>query len=233
MPLNQVSKTFRSLAVELIEPLLFKAHYNARKAESYLKSNEIELSLKFLDKCIECLDQSLNVTTSPKAIESIKLQRNHHIKQRDLIQNHYKKIEKQKQEEESVNAQLNERVINSNKIQLDLFENIDNTDTLLEDLKKIMPDQSTAAELQQMNSQLNVLLFQLITQLDETIQENDLLKQKIKSLETETKARCIEKREEEVSLRESPEATEADMEFAPLDLPVFDLELDSLANSKD
>lgn len=172
------------------------------------------------------LNQSLNITTSPKAIESIKLQRNHHIKQRDLILHHYKRIEKQKQE----NAQLNERVINSNKIQLDLFENIDSTDTLLEDLKKILPDsQSTAVELQQMNSQLNVLLFQLITHLDETIQENDLLKDKIKALETESKSRSSEKQEARIALR-APEATEVDIEFAPLDLPVFDL--DSLGSSK-
>lgn len=166
------------------------------------------------------LNESLTISTSPKALESIKLQRNHHIKQRDLILHHYKRSEKQ----ETVNSQLNERVVNSNKIQLDLFENIDSTDTLLEELKKTLPDCQSAVELQQMNSQLNVLLFQLITNLDETIQENDQLKDKIKALETESKSRCSEKREEQIALRDhSPEATEAELEFAPLDLPVFDL----------
>lgn len=188
-------------------------------------------SLKYLDLCIAALEHSLTQTTSPKAIESIKLQRGHHIKQRALISHHYdkyKKIEKQKQQEASVNVQLNERVINSNKIQLDLFENIDSTDTLLEDLKKSLPDSQTAAELQQINSQLNVLLYQLITHLDETIQENDALKEKLKAFDTDGKSKLNEKRSDraciEDELRLSPDAYEPDEEFAPLDLPVFDLE---------
>jgi hypothetical protein len=187
-------------------------------------------SLKYLDKCIECLDQAQ--TSSPKAMESIKLQRNHHIKQRDLILHHYEKYKKvEKQKLETVNVQFNERVINSNKIQLDLFENIDNTDTLLEELKKTMPDSQSTMELQQMNSQLNVLLYQLITHLDETIQENDSLKEKIKSFETDGKSKTTEKRNDSRAIddiqdisRLSPDNIEAQEEFAPLDLPVFDLE---------
>lgn len=199
-----------------------------------MKLNGIEKfeSLKYLEKCIECLDQTLNQTTSPKAMESIKLQRNHHIKQRDLILHHYEKYKKnEKQKLETVNVQFNERVINSNKIQLDLFENIDSTDTLLEDLKKSIPGSQTTVELQQMNSQLNVLLYQLITHLDETIQENDSLKEKIKALEIDGKSKANEKRSDPRSTddvkddsRLSPDAIETQEEFAPLDLPVFDLE---------
>lgn len=190
-----------------------------------LGSEKLE-SLKYLEKCIECLDQSLAQTTSPKAIESIKLQRNHHIKQRDLVLHHcekYKKIEKKKQN--LVNSQFNERIIYSNKIQLDLFENIDSTDTLLEELKKSVPESQTAVELQQVNSQLNVLLYQLITHLDETIQENDTLKEKLKSFETDLKSKTNERRNDmdgiQDEIRLSPVEAE---EFAPLDLPVFDLE---------
>lgn len=85
--------------------ITFKAHYYARRAESYLKSNENrEESISFLNqvglwqifyvfifyflptiKCIDSLDKSLSTTTSMKAAESIKLQRNHHAKMRDLI----------------------------------------------------------------------------------------------------------------------------------------------------
>ena len=194
-----------------------------------MKLNGVEKfeSLKYLDKCIDNLNNCLDQSTSPKAIESIKLQRNHHIKQRDLILYHYEKYKKnEKQKLESVNVQLNERVINSNKIQLDLFENIDATDTLLEELKKTIPDSQTAVDLQQMNSQLNVLLYQLITTLDETTQENDTLKEKLKFLEAEGRMKTNERtgdRQMEVIQDESPEV-EAHEEFAPLDLPVFDLE---------
>lgn len=143
------------------------------------------------------------------------LQIHHHTKQRQLIQYHFEKFKKtEKQKFESSSVQLNERVINSNKIQLDLFENIDGTDSLLEELKK-NPDSQTVAELQQMNSQLNVLLFQLITQLDETVHENDSLKEKIKTLEAKFNDRND-------VLRLSTDAFEE--EFAPLELPVFDLD---------
>lgn len=185
--------------------------------------------LKYIEKCIECLNQCLDQSTSPKAIESIKLQRNHYIKQRDLILYHYekyKKNESQKVDGSVQNTQFNDKFVNSNKIQLDLFENIDGTDTLLEELKKTHPDSQTAVDLQQMNSQLNVLLYQLITHLDETIHENDGLKEKLKYLETVGKLRSNERssdRQMEVIQDESPEV-EPQEEFAPLDLPVFDLE---------
>jgi len=208
---------------------LNNAHFYARKAESFLKLNGMEKfeCLKYMEKCIECLNQCLDQSTSPKAIESIKLQRNHHIKQRDLILYHYEKYKKnESQKVEGVNTQLNDKLINSNKIQLDLFENIDGTDTLLEELKKTHPDSQTAIDLQQMNSQLNVLLYQLITHLDETVQENDALKEKLKYLETAGKLRSNERsndRQMEIIQDESPEV-EPQEEFAPLDLPVFDLE---------
>lgn len=128
-----------------------------------MKLNGVEKfeCLEYLEKCINCLDQALSETSSLKAIESIKLQRNHHIRQRDLIMYHYEKYKKNEKLNLNVNTQLNERVINANKIQLDLFENIDSTDTLLEELKKSLPDSQTASELQQVNSQLNVLLYQV------------------------------------------------------------------------
>lgn len=187
-----------------------------------MKGSEKFESIQFLQKCIECLDQSLNLTTSPKAIESIKLQRNHHIKQRDLINHHYDKYKKS--EKQKLDTAINERLINSNKIQLDLFENIDSTDTLLEELKKANPELQTATELQQMNSQLNVLLFQLITQLDETVQENDSLKEKLKALDAKIRDKTELKANEAIDeLRFSTDAIEVHEEFAPLELPEFDL----------
>lgn len=129
-----------------------------------MKLNGVEKfeCLEYLEKCINCLDQALSETSSLKAIESIKLQRNHHIRQRDLITYHHEKYKKnEKLKLNVVNTQLNERIINANKIQLDLFENIDSTDSLLEELRKSFPDSQTASDLQQVNSQLNVLLYQV------------------------------------------------------------------------
>lgn len=151
---------------------------------------------------------------------------NHHIKQRDLILHHYEKYKKvESQTNESASTEINERVITSNNIQLDLFENIDSTDRLLEELKNSNQDCQTAVELQEMNTQLGALMTHLVRQLDETVHENDILKEKIKALETECKIRKIEKEGSEVHYdsRHSPDAVEANEEFAPLDLPVFDL----------
>lgn len=188
--------------------------------------------LQHLDSCISCLEAAIATTTSAKAIESIKLQISHHIKHRDLILHHYekyKKLDKQKSSEIVV-APLNERVVNSNKMHLDLFENIESTDSLLEELKKTVADNVSVAELQQTNSQLNLLLYQLITHHGETIQENDQLKDKIKLLETELKLYNAGKGIDQPKaaspdkLSESPDIPDETQEFAPLDLPVFDLE---------
>lgn len=172
-------------------------------------------------------------TTSSKAIESIKLQIGHHTKHRDLILHHYekyKKLDKQKSSDTAV-APMNERVVNSNKMHLDLFENIENIDALLEELKKTVSENDSITELQQTNSQLNVLLYQVITHHGETIQENDQMKEKIKLLEGELKLYNagkpidLPKAASPDKLSDSPDiAEESQEEFAPLDLPVFDLE---------
>ena len=48
---------------------------------------------------------------------------------------HYEKYKKNESVSKLLSTvQFNERVINSNKIQLDLFENIDSTDAFLEEL---------------------------------------------------------------------------------------------------
>lgn len=175
----------------------------------------------------------MTTTNSPKAIESIKLQIGQHTKHRDLILHHYekyKKLDKQKSSDTAV-APMNERVVNSNKMHLDLFETIERTDALLEELKKTIAENDSVAELQQTNSQLNVLLYQLITHHGETIQENDQMKEKIKLLESELKLYNVGKVIDQPTaaspdkLSESPDiADESQEEFAPLDLPVFDLE---------
>lgn len=156
---------------------------------------------------------------------------NHHIKHRDLILYHYEKYKKLDKQRSDPLVPFNERVLNSNKMHLDLFDNIESTDTLLEELKKTITDNASAAELQQSNSQLNVLLYQLITHHGETIQENDQLKEKIKSLESELRSHNARKGIEHPTSTspekqsDSPEvADDPQEEFAPLELPVFDLE---------
>lgn len=184
-------------------------------------------SINYLNKCIECLTQSLTLTTSEKALESIRLQRDHHIKQRDMISNHFEKFKKT--EKQTTSAQLNERILNSNKIQLDLFENIDKSNALLEDMKK-NPDSQIIDDLHQNSVQLNSLVFSLIHQLDDTVMENESLKEKIKALEAKISDRDQYRCESDLQLS-ADNAFEAQEEFAPLELPVFDLDTLDTKNS--
>lgn len=156
---------------------------------------------------------------------------NHHMKHRDLVLHHYEKYKKLDKQKSDAVVPFNERVVNSNKMHLDLFDNIESTDTLLEELKKTIADNVSAAELQQTNSKLNVLLYQLITHHGETIQENDQLKEKIKLLESELRSHNARKGIDQQTaatsetLSDSPDVVdEPQEEFAPLELPVFDLD---------
>jgi len=146
------------------------------------------------------------------------------VKQRDLMtfkNAHCIKIAKQNPEI-ATSFHINERLNDSSSIQLELYENIDRTDTALERLNK-SKDTQAASELLELNSKLNILLHKLFNHLDETVQENASLKEQLGQHTSAggVKASNFDDYREDNSL--SPDGTE-NQDFAPLDLPVFDLE---------
>lgn len=198
-----------------------------------MKSNSIQKkfdSIKYFEICISFLEQALSQTSQPKAVESIKLQKDFYTRQRELIlckKAHYEKCKKFIAEAEpqtqSLDFQLDEHLDNSITLQLDIFKNIENTDSLLEELTKQIPE---TTELKGLNANLNILLNKLLKHLDETTQENLELKDKIKTMEGDGKPESKNSdqfglMEEMKELSPSPEAQE---EFAPLELPEFSIQ---------
>ncbi|CAO1391589.1 unnamed protein product [Diamesa hyperborea] len=223
---------------------LNNAHLFSRKTERCLKVLNFDLALENLEISIKNFDLALKQTTIPKVVESIKLQKEYHIKQRELInykKTHYEKYNLLTQklntsETDVENFQINERLENSNKIQLQIFKNIDTADLALEQFLMQNSDDnniSTASELQALNQKLHLLIQQNFIQQDLTLQENDALKLRIKSLEQDVSEKRKEKKMEGYKIHDeyldtfSPDAIEALEELpslAPLELPSFDLE---------
>lgn len=202
-----------------------------------------DLALENLEISIKNFDLALKQTSIPKAVESIKLQKEYHIKQRELInykKTHYEKYnlltQKLNNSETVENFQINERLENSNKIQLQIFKNIDTADLALEQFliqNNNENNTSTASELIALNQKLHLLIQQNFIQQDLTLQENDALKLRIKSLELDVSDKRKEKKMDGYRVHDeyldtySPDAIEALEELptlAPLELPSFDLE---------
>lgn len=174
--------------------------------------------LKYIDKCIESLNTSLASTSSTKAIESIKLQRDHHTRQRDLLQFHIDKF-RRNEKQSSVDVQSDERIFAAYKGQNDLFENLKLTEDALGELKSSSPDVSS--KLLELNNQLHQIVGRLVNQVDETIIENDNLRGKLKDFEERVKS---DDTKQATATNDDPSVVaENHEEFAPLDLPKFDV----------
>ena len=231
--------------------IYFQAHLFSRKTERCLRVLNFDLALENLEISIKNFDLALKRTSIPKAVESIKLQKEYHIKQRELI--HFKKIHYEKynllsqklnNSETVENFQINERLENSNKIQLQIFKNIDTADLALEQFLLQNDDEnntSTVSELQSLNQKLHLLIQQNFIQQDLTLQENDAMKLRIKSLEQEVSEKRKETKLDRYRFRDevgdldtfNPDAIEALEELptlAPLELPSFDFGLTSVGS---
>lgn len=125
--------------------------------------------LSYIDKCIESLHSSLATTTAAKAIESIKLQMDHHMRQRELLQFHVDKFRRVEHKQSSAELQSVEKIFTAYKGQNDLFENLKLTEEALDELKSSHPDDSS--KLLELNSQLHQIVAKLVAQVDETVAE--------------------------------------------------------------
>lgn len=198
---------------------ILKAHYCARKAENLMRIPGSELEcLKYLDKCVESLDIALTKTSSSKAIESIKLQRDHHVRQRELLQFHIDKFRRNEQKPEVVNN-LNDKVIHAFKSHNDLFENIKITGETLEELETSEQSNVNLARLLELNTQLHGIISHLVNQVDETVIENEILRGKIQEFETRVKLEDVQQPIDDSNF----DNNDTNEEFAPLDLPKFEV----------
>lgn len=177
----------------------------------------------------------MNATTVAMALESLRLQRDFHLRQQDLVRVKHSQFEKyrralelQKQKSTEVLEKMaNDRIENSSQIQFAIYKTMEDTDALLDSLASVRPkpvqgdltdadngsmedvvdstttdekledDSSTGTqknhsvmidELRTLNHSLHILVYRLVTQLDESSQESESLREKVKFLERERRA---------------------------------------------
>lgn len=139
---------------------------------------------------------------------------------------------------------VNERFENSLEAQQEIFKTMDKLEEKLNKFK-ISSDptkdeiaspkaKESIEDLKSLNQQLHMLIYNLVTQLDETVLENTFLKTKISALESPQDKSPYEMRLKEERLNEfalssdstadeAVEASEQLSELPPLDYPTFDL----------
>lgn len=187
----------------------------------------------YLEKCIECFSAAVKQSSSPKAIESIEIQKSYYEKQLQLLnlkKSLYDKCVDRIQKDDTIKIDINEQIENATNLQLDLLRNV----SALEELTK---NNSNLTELQQLNTQFNILLCKLFKFVDETVRENVTLKERKQDEEIKY-APCVDNNQatrvqETTNIQEpAPRGTqsgesEEDEEIhdlPPLDFPDFDLD---------
>lgn len=213
-----------------------QAHYHSRKADNHLRYRRFDDAVDSHQKAANALDEALHSTSLPKAIESIKLQRDFHIKHIELIRlkkqqyERYKlAVEHQRQKNADFLAQRNakDRLETACDLQISIYKTLEESDVLLGALSKIrrlsasskdsdsarsvdaaMDESKTVSiensaevkmgttkkakdetaiidELHTLNHQLHILVYTLVSRVDETSQESEGLREKIKTIEKE------------------------------------------------
>lgn len=134
--------------------------------------------------------------------------------------------------DETIKFDINEQIENATNLQLDLLRNVSLADKALEGLTA---SNSNVTELEQLNTQFNLLLCKLFKFVDETVRENVALQERKQDEESkiipsvDTQAVKIQ---EVASVQEAPrgvlssesEEDEEISELPPLECPEFDLD---------
>lgn len=215
---------------------LNKAHIQYRRAENYLRYRRFEEAIECHNKAADLLQDALSLTENPRSLESLKLQRDYHLRQKQIVlvkkeqyDNYKKAIENQRQRMRChSNAAFEDNFEQgSTSLQVAIYRTMEEADSLLnllvkknnggnsdsESLKSFSTDtderllsidtidssNSNAVvgskhpkddsivieELRILNGQLHALVYKLVTQLDASTREVDMLKEHVRQLESE------------------------------------------------
>lgn len=174
----------------------------------------------------------------PKVQESLRLQKQFHTKQIDLI------IIRREQHEKCLAAQaavdkgltFRNNLDDSRQVQIELYKSLDNVEKVVEVLEqKTLSAGNTVAteflsklfdDLKLMNQQSMLMVNQLVTQLDDRITENEDLREAMQ--ENSSSAKMDQHRTGSLEAKKSRDLSDSDTELhkleelAPLELPSFD-----------
>lgn len=187
----------------------FQAHMFGRKAENHMNLNRFDESIDCHQKAVDCLNEILKTTTQQKSIESLQLQRDYHLKYKELVRMKRTQYERYTRGLHAKNTKSDEMPtciekhnVDSVQVQTELYQTLEDTDGLLDNLSQSLRGERTADELEKtaavkcikddlsaidemrtLNHQLHLLVFQLVSQLDERNLETTVLRERLKVIE--------------------------------------------------
>ncbi|XP_018325688.1 nuclear receptor-binding factor 2 isoform X2 [Agrilus planipennis] len=175
---------------------LNKAHQQHRRADALLKYKKFEEAIECHEKAAELLEEAIKVTENPHSIESLKLQKDYHLRQKKIIlmkkeqSVKTKKVQGiQKQGTHLSNCSENDHNLDDNaSLQSAIYRTFEETDSLLfllmkKGAKHPKDDTVVIEELKTLNDQLRHLISNLLVQLDESSKEINRLRDRVKQLE--------------------------------------------------
>lgn len=185
------------------------AHQQHRRAEAHLRYKRFDEAMQCHHNAAELLIDAMKSTTSSFALESISLQHSYHLKQKDIIKSKKEQYERVKKAVDTIrhiskDPQVDINVEDNSKLQIDIYRNINDSNTLLNTLldKKIASQvinkhdksetkavesiqESIVNELQILGQNLHSHVEQLMMQVELQKDENMILKERVDYLEKE------------------------------------------------
>ncbi|XP_058819660.1 nuclear receptor-binding factor 2-like [Topomyia yanbarensis] len=229
------------------------AHVYGRKAEHYAKHRRYDEAIESHRRAVSNMDEALKISPpSAVILESLQLQRKYHLKQAEFLRHkkqqherYMKAVEYQRRRNPEYLAQQMEKLEKASELQVAIYRNMDETDSLLETLAKPRSgggpeiaagsEKKTLAveELISLNHSLHLLIHRMVQNLDEASTENEALKERISMYEKESHPasmgagkRAIDRGRDPLleTGRDALEAMDYHSEELPaLELPTFDL----------
>lgn len=212
------------------------SHRYARQAQKCFRSNKFDEAIMNHELARKKIEESMNMTTMPKVLESLRLQKQFHTKQIDLIIIRREQHEKCLAAQSAVDLGLGFRthLEDSRQVQMDLFKSLDNVEKVVEVLEQKTLSTGTREateflsklfeDLKLLNQQSMIMVNRLVTQLDDRIAENEDLRERIQensaTLTAQPRTTSLEKKSRDLS--DSDTELNKLEELAPLELPSFD-----------
>jgi len=227
------------------------AHSNVRKSEKLLKSGKFEEAISLQDRIVELLSEALTETSDASVRESLRLQVEHHEKQKLLISHKQASWENFCQQLANLQTKMSNVSASGSGdgLQDSIYRTFQETESLLEHLRvgtgpgqpaasspgstagtgAKMPkdDKIIIEELQTANNHLRSMVDTMFSELETYKKENAELRARVRDLEAERRARLSQAGVEVAGLghRVDTAGLEDSGQFpdlAPLEMPQFD-----------
>ncbi|KAK7867286.1 hypothetical protein R5R35_002113 [Gryllus longicercus] len=162
------------------------AHQQHRKAETHLRHKRYDEAILCHKNAAEKLEEAMKLTKASRALESLRLQQDFHLRQQEIVKN----IEVADSLLDMLIHHGGESESIETKKEEDELEETSKPDTCnVVGSKQPKDEHVVIEELRTLNQQLRSFVMQLIEQLEVKENENARLKERVRTLEAEKEAK--------------------------------------------